>query len=185
MGAACGDKLAQPAGCATRTNCGWYPPTRKRRLYRLRLQGAPPALRRSQSRQALWCPARQLTGLVRLAHLADFDLDSIRDYISQQSPSVANSMLDRIVETLEMLANQPGLGERRADLGEHLRMFVVRPYVVFYLAVADGIRWRSRGVTGYASVLGAWALQLVAGNLFPACNGGCNVVFGSTRSRRR
>ena len=78
-------------------------------------------------------------GPVRLAHLADLDLDAIRDYISEHNPRAANNVLDQLFETLELLANQPELGERRSDLGEHLRAFVVRPYVIFYQPAADGI----------------------------------------------
>jgi toxin ParE1/3/4 len=78
-------------------------------------------------------------GLVRLAHLADLDLDAIRDYIGQHNPRAANNVLDQLFETLERLANQPELGEQRNDLARNLRAFVVRPYVIFYHPVPDGI----------------------------------------------
>ncbi len=78
-------------------------------------------------------------GAVRLSYLADTDLDGIRDYIHQRNPRAANEVLDQIFETLELLANYPELGERRDDLGQNLRAFVVRPYVVFYHPAADGI----------------------------------------------
>ncbi len=44
-------------------------------------------------------------GLVRLAHLADTDLDEIRNYISQHSPTAANNVLDQLFDALELLAN--------------------------------------------------------------------------------
>ena len=47
--------------------------------------------------------------------------------------------LDQIVEMLERLADEPELGERRDDLGQNLRAFVVRTYVIFYHPAADGI----------------------------------------------
>ena len=78
-------------------------------------------------------------GVVRLAHLADTDLDGIRDYIYQHNPRAANEVLDRIFETLELLADNPEMGERRDDLGHNTRAFVVRPYVIFYEPSADGI----------------------------------------------
>ena len=78
-------------------------------------------------------------GLVRLAHLADLDLDAIRDYISQHNPRAANNVLDQLFDTLELLANQPELGEQRNDLAQNLRAFVVRPYVILYHPVANGI----------------------------------------------
>jgi ParE toxin of type II toxin-antitoxin system, parDE len=39
--------------------------------------------------------------VVRLSHLADIDLDDIRDYIAQHNPRAANKVLDQLVETLE------------------------------------------------------------------------------------
>lgn len=78
-------------------------------------------------------------GLIRLALLANADLDEIRDYISQHNPTAANNVLDQLFGALESLANQPELGERREDLRSELRAFVVRPYVIFYQAAADGI----------------------------------------------
>ena len=78
-------------------------------------------------------------GIVRLSHLADTDLDGIRDYIQQHNPRAANEVLERIFETLELVVNNPEMGERREDLGQNLRAFVVRPYVIFYDPSADGI----------------------------------------------
>jgi toxin ParE1/3/4 len=78
-------------------------------------------------------------GLVRLAHLADTDLDGIRDYIAQHNPTAANNVLDQLFDALESLANQPEIGERREDLGKNLRTFVVRPYMIYYRPAADGV----------------------------------------------
>jgi toxin ParE1/3/4 len=77
--------------------------------------------------------------IIRLSHLADSDLDSIRDYISQHSPRAANKILDELFETLELLARQPELGERRDDLDRNIRAFIIRPYVIFYEPSAGGI----------------------------------------------
>lgn len=78
-------------------------------------------------------------GLVRLSHLADGDLDAIRDFIQPRNPRAANEVLEQLFENLESLANQPEMGERREDLGQNIRAFVVRPYVIFYEPSADGI----------------------------------------------
>jgi toxin ParE1/3/4 len=77
--------------------------------------------------------------IIRLSHLADSDLDGIRDYISQHSPRAANKVLDELFDTLELLARQPELGERRDDLEQNIRAFVVRPYAIFYEPSPDGI----------------------------------------------
>jgi toxin ParE1/3/4 len=78
-------------------------------------------------------------GIVRLSHLANRDLDEIRGYIERDNPRAANNMLDNVFSALETLSNHPELGERRIDLGENLRAFIVRPYAIFYHPVADGI----------------------------------------------
>jgi toxin ParE1/3/4 len=40
---------------------------------------------------------------------------------------------------LESLADAPEMGERREDIAQDIRAFVVRPYVIFYYASVDGI----------------------------------------------
>ena len=59
-------------------------------------------------------------GTVRLSHLADTDLDGIRDFIARDNPRAANNALDKLFDALETLAKTPDLGERRDDLGENL-----------------------------------------------------------------
>jgi toxin ParE1/3/4 len=76
---------------------------------------------------------------VRLSHLADRDLDSIRDWIATQNPTTANDVIEKVFATLELLATQPLLGQSRADLAEGLRAFTVRPYIVIYYPMDSGI----------------------------------------------
>jgi toxin ParE1/3/4 len=78
-------------------------------------------------------------GIVRLSHLADGDLDEIRDHIQAQNPRAANEQIDKLFDALESLADAPELGERREDLAQDIRTFVVRPYVIFYYPAVDGI----------------------------------------------
>jgi plasmid stabilization system protein ParE len=78
-------------------------------------------------------------GIVRLSHLADADLDEIREYIQAQNPTAANEVIDKLFDALESLAEAPELGERREDFAQNLRAFAVRPYVIFYYSAADGI----------------------------------------------
>jgi toxin ParE1/3/4 len=70
------------------------------------------------------------------------DLDAIYDHIgrSLKSPQAADRMIDRIDAACQRYASQPGMGERRADLGADLRIFSVGSYVVVYRPLADGIR---------------------------------------------
>jgi toxin ParE1/3/4 len=38
-----------------------------------------------------------------------------------------------------MLAQFPDIGKQRDDLGSRLKSFPVKPYIVFYIKLADGI----------------------------------------------
>ena len=78
-------------------------------------------------------------GLVRLSHLADGDLDAIRDHVKQQNLAAADRLLEQLFETLELLAEQPLIGQQRDDLATKLRAFAVRPYVILYHPHEDGI----------------------------------------------
>jgi toxin ParE1/3/4 len=82
--------------------------------------------------------SRQMA-IVRLSHLADGDLDSIPDFIFKDNPSAANAVLDGLFNALELLANNPDIGQRRDDLQSGLRLFSVRPYAIMYQIAPDGI----------------------------------------------
>ena len=78
-------------------------------------------------------------GIVRLSHLADRDLDEIRDFSAQHSPAAANRLLDSIFETLELLADHPFIGQTRDDILKNLRLFTVRDHVILYFPAVEGI----------------------------------------------
>jgi len=48
-------------------------------------------------------------------------------------------VLDELFRTFEVLAENPGIGQRRDDLLPELRAFTNRPYVILYYPSADGI----------------------------------------------
>jgi toxin ParE1/3/4 len=70
------------------------------------------------------------------------DLDANYDYIgrTRRSPLTADRVVEQIHETCQTYASQPLIGEARPDLGPDLRIFAVRPYVVIYRPIEDGIR---------------------------------------------
>jgi toxin ParE1/3/4 len=70
---------------------------------------------------------------------ADRDLDSIWDYIAVDSVGAANRQIDRIGEVFEMLTQDPLAGRERRELRRDLRSFPVGSYLIFYVALADGI----------------------------------------------
>ena len=71
--------------------------------------------------------------------LAEADLDDIWLYIAQDNPDAADRLLDRIDEQCRTLAQFPKMGKSRDELTPDLRSFPVGKYLVFYLAIDEGI----------------------------------------------
>ncbi len=71
--------------------------------------------------------------------LADLDLDSIWSFVAADNVRAADKLVDRIGDVFEMLLQNPMAGRERPDLREGLRSFPVGSYVIFYIAVSDGI----------------------------------------------
>jgi toxin ParE1/3/4 len=69
----------------------------------------------------------------------DHDLDSIWNFIAADNVSAAHKQIDRIGEVFEMLLQNPKAGRERPDLGHDLRSFPAGSYVIFYIALTDGI----------------------------------------------
>jgi toxin ParE1/3/4 len=69
----------------------------------------------------------------------DHDLDSIWSFIAADNPRAAGAMIDRLTEAFDMLLTMPLAGRTRHELGENLRSFTVHNYVIFYVAVPEGI----------------------------------------------
>ena len=71
------------------------------------------------------------------------DLVGIGIYIAQQSGSRqrADSFLDSIYQTCELLATQPEMGELRTEFATgRYRSFSVGNYVIYFRPTPDGIR---------------------------------------------
>jgi toxin ParE1/3/4 len=76
-----------------------------------------------------------------LSRLVQVDLDAVWDYIAieQHSPAAARRQLERILESLNFLASSPLMEELRPDLRSDIRCFSTDNYVIFYVALRDGI----------------------------------------------
>ncbi|HEY6467317.1 MAG TPA: type II toxin-antitoxin system RelE/ParE family toxin [Candidatus Acidoferrales bacterium] len=68
-----------------------------------------------------------------------FDLAEIWSYVAEDSMINADRLAARIDKAFTLLARRPGLGRPRPELYPNLRSFVIRKYVVFYLAITHGI----------------------------------------------
>ncbi len=60
------------------------------------------------------------------------DLRALFDYIAQDNPAAAKSLLAKLKETCLRIARFPNMGALREDLAPDLRSFPVGNYVVFY-----------------------------------------------------
>jgi toxin ParE1/3/4 len=69
------------------------------------------------------------------------ELDEIHDFIGieRQCPSAAADLVREVHEKANLYAAQPELGTSREDLGEGIRVFSVKPYIVVYQVIQHGI----------------------------------------------
>ncbi|HSI34229.1 MAG: type II toxin-antitoxin system RelE/ParE family toxin [Phycisphaerae bacterium] len=72
---------------------------------------------------------------------ARLDLGDIYSYIERvNSTAVAERMIRRIAKAFLLLADYPGGGRDRPDLGPGYRSLPERPYVIVYKPVDGGVR---------------------------------------------
>lgn len=76
---------------------------------------------------------------LRISPRATEDLLDIWSYIADDSEANADGFIDKIHETMELLARQPGLGRHRKELVPGIQSFAVGRYVVFYRVVSGAI----------------------------------------------
>jgi len=82
-----------------------------------------------------------VSGRVRWTSRAECDLEEIAYHIgvTESDPRVATALIDAICAKCEGYANQPEMGTLEEHLGDGLRCFVSRPFVVVYRRREDGI----------------------------------------------
>jgi len=77
---------------------------------------------------------------VLFAQSAQTDLLEAWLFIAEENLSTADKVLDTIEHEANILATQPLMGRARPDLAEGIRSWPTStPYILFYLAQADGI----------------------------------------------
>jgi toxin ParE1/3/4 len=75
----------------------------------------------------------------KISQLAEQDLEDIWVYLAQNNQIAADKQIANILNRLPMLAQFPDMGQIRDDLGEKLRSFPIKSYVVFYTKCANEI----------------------------------------------
>ncbi|HTQ61473.1 MAG TPA: type II toxin-antitoxin system RelE/ParE family toxin [Candidatus Solibacter sp.] len=73
---------------------------------------------------------------LRISPRASEDLLEIWSYIADDSEANADGFVDKIYETMELLAYQPGLGRHREELAPGIQSFPLGRYIIFYCVVA-------------------------------------------------
>lgn len=76
---------------------------------------------------------------LRSSPRAAADLIEIWSYIADDSEAHADGFIDKIYDTMELLARQRGLGRQRDELVPGIQSFAVGRYVVFYRVVTAAI----------------------------------------------
>jgi toxin ParE1/3/4 len=75
----------------------------------------------------------------RLSRQAEQDLEDIWVYLTQQDELLADKQIAQILDRFPMLSQFPNMGKQRDDLLGGLRSFPVKPYIIFYNKISDGI----------------------------------------------
>jgi toxin ParE1/3/4 len=76
---------------------------------------------------------------IDLSPRANADLLKIWSFIASDSETHADAFIDKLDDTLRLLARQPGMGRRRYDLVPGIQSFPVASYIIFYRAISRGI----------------------------------------------
>jgi toxin ParE1/3/4 len=68
------------------------------------------------------------------------DLHSILEYISRDKPEAAIRFIESLEDQCVSLDAFPGIGARRDDLAEDLRLFSFCGYAIYYRELSDEVR---------------------------------------------
>ena len=92
----------------------------------------------------------------RLSALAEQDLDEIWSYVAEHaSPTIADRLIEAIIDRFELLAEQPRMGRLRLEFGAGVRSFTVENHVIYYRH--DGDVLIARVLHGRRDQAAAWS----------------------------
>jgi toxin ParE1/3/4 len=75
----------------------------------------------------------------RLSRQAEQDLEDIWLYLGKHNELIADQQIAQILDRFPMLSQFPDMGRQRDDLLTGLRSFPIKPYLIFYTKITDGI----------------------------------------------
>ncbi len=70
---------------------------------------------------------------------AELDLIDILVHIGRHNSAAADRFADEVDQKCQLLAQFPGIGDKRDDLGADVRGFALGNYVLFYRPIDGGI----------------------------------------------
>ncbi len=74
-----------------------------------------------------------------VAQFAIDDLVEIQKFVAADKPSAARRLREKLTRCFELLAKYPDLGTNERRFKLPLKSHIVRPYVVFYRPIQNGI----------------------------------------------
>ncbi len=94
--------------------------------------------------------------LYRLSTEAEKDLEDLWVYLAARNDIAGDRQVAKLLDRFPMLAKFPTMGVSRDRLLEGLRSFPVKPYIIFYILIPDGIEilriiHQSRDIEDYFS----------------------------------
>ena len=76
---------------------------------------------------------------LRISPRANSDLIEIWSYIADDSAANADAFIDKLYETMQLLAGKPGSGRQREELAPGMQSFPFGRYIIFYRVVTSAI----------------------------------------------
>jgi toxin ParE1/3/4 len=68
------------------------------------------------------------------------DIESILEYIARDKPGAAVTFGEEIIATCELIASNPGVGERREEIAPQLKRYSYRGYAIYFRVSDDSVR---------------------------------------------
>jgi toxin ParE1/3/4 len=76
----------------------------------------------------------------RISPRASEDLVEIWSYIADDSMANADSFIDKLYETMQVLSRQPGSGRHREELVSVIQSFPFGRYIIFFERLTPGLK---------------------------------------------
>jgi toxin ParE1/3/4 len=76
---------------------------------------------------------------LRITPLASSDLIEIWSYVAEDSVANADAFIDKLYETIQSLAGNPGSGRHREELAPGIQSFPFGRYIIFYRVIPNAI----------------------------------------------